>query len=166
MHRFHLVALQVSAVSVLAVALWGCGGGGGGSAPQNNATVAPLASPMSEVQKEIAALPLSQAAPIPRGMNCKGNVVWVNVNTKSYHRQGDPYFGRTKHGEYMCEAAADAAGYHLAGSHHASSNSSSGDNSGSMNGMSNMSNMPGMSNGSTSGSSTHHHHRSSSSNGN
>ena len=161
MHRFHSLALEVSAAGVLAIALAACGGGGG-SAPQNNATVAPLASPMSEVQKEIAALPLSQAAPIPRGMHCKGDVVWVNVNTKSYHRQGDPYFGRTKHGEYMCEAAADAAGYHLAGSHHTSS-SSSGANSGSTNDMSNMSNM---SNGSTSGSSAHHHHHTSSSSGN
>jgi hypothetical protein len=88
------------------------------SAPANNATVAPPASPMTQMQKEVAALPLSQQAPIPAGLHCEGSIVWVNTARKTYHEQGDPYFGRTKHGQYMCQAAADAAGYHLAGSRH------------------------------------------------
>ena len=103
-----------------------CGKGGGESAPQNNATYAPPASPMTAVQKEIAALPMSQLVPVPKGMRCKDELVWVNK--KTYHESGDPYYGRTKHGEYMCKAAAEAAGDHLAGTKHVKSTNSSGDN--------------------------------------
>jgi len=40
-------------------------------------------------------------------------VVWVNTSSKVYHMKGDPYYGNTKHGEYLCRSAADAAGDHL-----------------------------------------------------
>ena len=163
MSRYGRIALEAVLLTVVVAAAAGCGGGGGGSAPQNNATVAPLTSPMTAVQKEIAGLPLAQQAPIPKGLNCKGDVVWANIARKNYHREGDPYFGRTKHGQYMCEAAADAAGYHLAGTRHSSTNSTD-NTSGSMNNMQNMSNMSNSS-GTMSGSS-HHHHKTSSSGGN
>ena len=131
--RLGRIAVEVCFALIVVVAIASCGGGGGNrSAPQNNATVAPLASPMTEVQKEIAALPLAHAAPMPKGLNCKGDVVWANTTKKTYHVSGDPYFGRTKHGEYMCKAAADAAGYLLAGTRHhkhSSSKSSSSNDS-------------------------------------
>jgi hypothetical protein len=155
--------LELLGALALVAAVAGCGGGGGGSAPQNNATVAPLASPMTAVQKEVAGLPLAQAAPIPKGLHCKGDIVWANTNKKTYHREGDPYFGRTKHGEYMCEAAADAAGYHLAGSHHKGSMNGSSGSMNDMNGMSNSSDTSDMSStsGTMSGSHKHHHHQAS-----
>ncbi len=38
-------------------------------------------------------------------------MVWVNKETKVYHKQGDRWYGRTKQGAYMTEAAAIQAGY-------------------------------------------------------
>jgi len=114
---------------VAAAVLAGCGGGSQSSSSQ--ATAAPTAT--TEAQREQAALPTSSMQPIPKDLGCSGNdVVWVNMNTKSYHESSDPYFGRTKNGKYMCKAAADAAGYHMAGSMHThhSKNNMSGSGSG------------------------------------
>lgn len=41
--------------------------------------------------------------------------VWVNLHTKVYHEPGDPAYGKTKHGEYLCPSQAVAQGFHRAG---------------------------------------------------
>jgi predicted amino acid racemase len=40
-------------------------------------------------------------------------MVWANENTKVYHKD-DAQYGKTKHGKFMSEADAQAAGYRLA----------------------------------------------------
>jgi hypothetical protein len=41
-------------------------------------------------------------------------MVWVNTETKVYHREGDRWYGKTKHGSYMAESDAIHAGYRAA----------------------------------------------------
>ena len=41
-------------------------------------------------------------------------VVWANTSSKVLHPSGDKYYGHTKRGAYVCETAAQSAGYHLA----------------------------------------------------
>ena len=51
--------------------------------------------------------PQSDVAPPPAG----SGMVWVNLDTKVYHREGDRWYGKTKNGKYMTESDAQAAGY-------------------------------------------------------
>jgi len=41
-------------------------------------------------------------------------MVWVNPDTKIFHRAGDPWYGRTRNGEWMTPADAVKAGFHEA----------------------------------------------------
>ena len=52
-------------------------------------------------------------------MNCGAvKPVWVNTKSGTYHEPGDPYYGHTKQGKYMCPSAARSAGYHATRSGH------------------------------------------------
>jgi hypothetical protein len=65
-------------------------------------------------------------AAVPPKLNCGAvKPVWVNTHSHVYHEPGDPYYGHTKYGKYMCPSQAAAAGYHAAGGarHHRSKRS-------------------------------------------
>jgi len=64
------------------------------------------ASAATAMPPKIAALP-AQTPPSP-------GLVWANPDTRVFHRAGDPWYGRTKKGQWMTEADALKAGYQLA----------------------------------------------------
>ena len=41
-------------------------------------------------------------------------MVWVDLDTKVYHREGDRWYGKTKNGKLMSESDAQKAGYRAA----------------------------------------------------
>jgi competence protein ComEA len=81
--------------------------GGAGGAGASTAAPAPLPMPGAAAGGPSAETtpPTAQAVPPP----AKG-MVWVNLDSKIFHREGDPWYGRTKHGQYMSEADATKMG--------------------------------------------------------
>ena len=55
-----------------------------------------------EAEEDTSAMP---QAPPEKGM------VWVNLNSGIYHREGDRWYGKTKRGKFMSEADAQKAGF-------------------------------------------------------
>lgn len=105
-------------VALIAIGLTACGG---------NKT-----STTTNTEMKTAATPYN-GAEVPAGAMAPVNVkcgavkpVWVNLKSKAYHEPGDPWYGRTKNGQYMCPSQAAAQGYHLAGARHKGAMESSG----------------------------------------
>ena len=67
------------------------------------------ASRSSSSSSSSSALPQSDqsAAAPPKG----SGMVWANPDSKVYHHEGDRWYGKTKHGQYMTEAEAQKEGY-------------------------------------------------------
>ncbi|MEO8361894.1 MAG: helix-hairpin-helix domain-containing protein [Vicinamibacteria bacterium] len=71
------------------------------------ATVGAVSAPATSAPSYVA----PSAMPAPPAPAASG-MVWVNLSTKVFHREGDRWYGKTKNGKYMTEADALAAGYH------------------------------------------------------
>jgi hypothetical protein len=59
--------------------------------------------------RQASSLPQSDHATAPPAPG--SGKVWVNLDSKVYHQEGDPWYGKTKHGKYMSETDAQKAGY-------------------------------------------------------
>lgn len=79
----------------------------------------PSATPQSMPSQAAAPYPIPRAT-TPATSNAASNMnrgtpgpgqVWVNTETKVFHRQGSKWYGTTKAGKYMSEADAMRAGY-------------------------------------------------------
>ena len=74
-------------------------------APQSAAASKQEAAPPRASSSTSSAVSPPGEKPPVKGM------VWVNTETKVFHREGDKWYGNTKHGKYMTEADALKAGY-------------------------------------------------------
>jgi DNA uptake protein ComE-like DNA-binding protein len=62
-----------------------------------------------------ASAPASAAKNAPQAQPSPGSgMVWVNLDSGVYHKEGTRYYGKTKNGKYMSEADALKAGYRAA----------------------------------------------------
>jgi hypothetical protein len=123
-------------LAILAIAAFAaCGGGKSSSNAGSNGT---SNAGSTAGTNDGGAMTSGTAAQMP---NCGAvRPVWVNLRTKKYHEQGDPAYGNTRHGEYLCPSAARQQGFVPAGGsgahhrHHRYRSDSGSNSSGSQSG--------------------------------
>lgn len=99
---------NLAIVGLLAMALSSLTACGGGKSSSNAATAASAAPMSGAMQNGVA----TTATP----PNCGAvKAVWVNLSSKVYHEPSSPWYGKTKHGEYLCPSQAKKEGFRPAG---------------------------------------------------
>ncbi len=87
------------------------------------AAAAPMAKPSMGKMPDAAAAPaaaaktaktkgMANAPTMPMAAGGGNGMVWVNEESKVFHKEGDRWYGRTKKGKYMTEADAVKMGAH------------------------------------------------------
>ena len=82
-------------------------------APANPPASSSAAPAPGEPTPPAAAPPAAKSAPHPQP-SPGAAMVWVNLDSGVYHKEGTRYYGKTKNGKYMSEADALKAGYRAA----------------------------------------------------
>ena len=82
--------------------------------PKNSTAAAPPAAAAAAPAKD-ASTQAATKVPAPGGGH---GLVWVNTETHVYHKEGSRFYGTTKKGKYMTEAAAMKEGDKLGGERH------------------------------------------------
>jgi hypothetical protein len=89
----------------------GTTGTGSASAPASTKSASGTAAEAPAVATSSAPAPAAKSAPAAQAAPGGGpGKVWVNTASHVYHCANDRWYGKTKQGEYMTEAAAKAAG--------------------------------------------------------
>lgn len=74
------------------------------STPASQPSPAATSQPTTKSPAKTVSNPASQGSPGP-------GMVWVNLDSKVYHLEGDRYYGKTKNGKYMTLEDAKKGGY-------------------------------------------------------
>ncbi len=77
----------------------------------SGSTTPAVAAPTAAPTATLASYPTEAAARTACG---SATVVWGTSDSKIYHLSGSRFYGKTQHGAYLCQPAAEAAGYRAA----------------------------------------------------
>lgn len=101
-------------VAALVLSLSACGGGQKSTTTTTTTKAGVSPAPAASMGAMQSQGMMAGGSPVPMpSMDCGGTQpVWVNERSHVFHMAGDMYYGRTKHGKYMCERDAARAGYH------------------------------------------------------